>query len=71
MKQISDTRRGYYDIADNEGKFVEEDEALEYALAQCGMRIVNPDATECEEAAVALEEWFFGQSWIFFESDKE
>ena len=29
---MSDTRRGYYGIADNEGKFVEADEALEYAL---------------------------------------
>lgn len=48
---MSDTRRGYYGIADNEGKFVEADEALEYALTQCGMSITNPDAPECEEAA--------------------
>lgn len=56
---MSDTRRGYYGIADNEGKFVEADEALEYALAQCGMSITNPDAPECEEAAAAFEEWYF------------
>ena len=64
---MSDTRRGYYGIADNEGKFVEADEALEYALTQCGMSITNPDAPECEEAAAAFEEWYFSGCWIFRE----
>ena len=61
------TESGYYGIADNEGKFVEADEALDYALAQCGMSITDQNAPECEEAAAAFEEWYFSGGWIFRE----
>lgn len=59
--------RGYYGTASNKGKFVPADDALDYALAQCGMSITNPDAPECEEAAAAFEEWYFSGGWIFRE----
>ncbi len=55
---------GYEGFGINRGKFVEADDALDYALKQCGMAIVDSDAPDCEEACKAIEEWFFSVNWV-------
>lgn len=64
---------GYRGIGPNAGKFVPADEALEYALEQCGVSIimVDKDAPEAEEFLRMVEEWYFDGGWTFVPADDE
>lgn len=55
---------GYEGFGINHGKFVAADDALDYALKECGVAIVDSEAPECEEACKAIEEWFFSDNWV-------
>ena len=64
---------GYRGIGPNAGKFVPADEALEYALEQCGVSIIMVDieAPEADEFLSMVEEWFFSGGWTFVPADDE
>ena len=64
---------GYRGIGPNTGKFVPADEALEYALEQCGVSLilVDNDAPEAEEFLHMVEEWYFDGGWTFEEGEKQ
>lgn len=64
---------GYRGISPNAGKFVPADEALEYALEQCGVSIimVDKDAPEVDEFLSMVEEWYFDVGWTFVPADDE
>lgn len=64
---------GYRGIGPNTGKFVPADEALEYALEQCGVSLilVDNDAPEAEEFLHMVEEWYFDGGWTFKEGEKQ
>lgn len=64
---------GYRGIGPNAGKFVPEDEALEYALEQCGVSIImaDKDAPEAEEFLRMVEEWYFDGSWTFVNGEEQ
>lgn len=53
----------YVGIGPNSGQSVEEDEALDYALAHCGVTIAKPDAPDASEFLEMLVEWFFSGNW--------
>lgn len=55
---------GYEGILRNYGKFVSADDALDYAMDQCGIAIVDIDAPDCGEFAAMLEEWFYSDNWV-------
>lgn len=55
---------GYEGFGPNRGKFIEADNALEYALAQCGISIVDSFAPDCEEFTEAFETWYFSDNWV-------
>ena len=48
---MTGTRAGYYGIGINQGKFVAYDDALEFAMQQCGITsiVVTEDAPDAEE----------------------
>jgi len=53
----------YRNLGTNER--VEEDEALDYALRDCGFKLIEPkDALAQEEAKEALVTWFYSGNWI-------
>lgn len=56
---------GYRGIGPNTGKFVPAEEALDYALAQCGVAVVDSAAPEAEEFLSMAEEWYFDGGWTF------
>lgn len=64
---------GYRGIGPNTGKFVPADEALDYALEQCGVSLilVDNDAPEAEEFLHMVEEWYFDGGWTFEEGEKQ
>lgn len=64
---------GYRGNGPNAGKFVPEDEALEYALEQCGVSIimVDKDAPEADEFLAMVEEWFFSGGWTFVNGEEQ
>ena len=64
---------GYRGIGPNAGKFVPADEALEYALEQCGVSIimVDKDAPESEEFLHMVEEWYFDGGWTFVNGEEQ
>lgn len=64
---------GYRGIGPNIGKFVPADEALEYALEQCGVSLilVDKDAPKAEEFLHMVEEWYFDGGWTFEEGEKQ
>ena len=64
---------GYRGIGPNTGKFVPSDEALEYALEQCGVSIimVDKDAPEADEFLSMVEEWFFSGGWTFVNGEEQ
>lgn len=66
-------RAGYYGVGINQGKFVANDDALEYAMQQCGITsvVVNEDAPDAEEFLSMLEDWYFSDGWIHVEEEKE
>lgn len=63
----------YIGIGDNAGKIIDAEEALEYAAARCGIRIIDPDAPEVEAFCEMFEEWYFSDDWILdpLESDQD
>lgn len=54
---------GYRGIFPNRGKYIPAEEALEYALEQCGV-VVDARAPAAREFLAMLPEWFFSGSWI-------
>lgn len=57
---------GYRGIGPNAGKFVPADEALEYALEQCGVSLIqiNRDAPEAAEFLAMIVDWYFDGPWV-------
>ena len=53
----------YKGIGPNAGIIVMADEAMEYALGQCGL-VVDARATVAREFLKMLPEWFFSGAWI-------
>ena len=64
---------GYRGNGPNTGKFVPADEALDYALEQCGVSIimVDKDAPEAEEFLRLVEEWYFDGGWTFVNGEEQ
>ena len=64
---------GYSGTGPNVGQFVPADDALEYALAQCGVTsvVVNEDAPPAEEFLSMVEDWVFDSGWKFVEEGEE
>ena len=64
---------GYRGNGPNTGKFVPADEALDYALEQCGVSIimVDKDAPESEEFLHMVEEWYFDGGWTFVNGEEQ
>lgn len=52
----------YIGAGKDSGSVIEPEEAMEYALKKCGIKIINPCAPEYKEFIDMLEEWFF-QLW--------
>ena len=52
--------RGYIGICHESGKYVEIDEAADYAAEQCGIRLTDKTTDEFRNMFV---EWFFSGSW--------
>lgn len=59
----------YRGIGPNAGKVVPADEALEYALEQCGV-VVDARAPFAGEFLVMMVDWFFSGNWIHCEEDE-
>ena len=58
----------YRNLGTNER--VEEDEALDYAIKKCGLKLVEvEDALEQEELKDMLVEWYFSGNWIKEDED--
>lgn len=55
---------GYEGIGPNADLYVPGEDALRYALAQCGLSIANPDAPEAGDMMHMLEEWYYSGNWI-------
>ena len=55
--------KGYRGILENRGKFVDAEEALDYALKQMGLEVTNPTAPEAE-LLPEIVEWYFSGNWI-------
>lgn len=53
----------YKGIGPNAGKVVPADEALEYALEQCGV-VVDARAQAAREFLDMLPDWFFSGNWV-------
>lgn len=53
----------YVGIGPERGKEVPADEALNYALNQCGVVMVDDEAPEHQEFCKALVEWYFSGNW--------
>lgn len=64
---------GYRGIGPNAGKFVPADEALEYALEQCGVSLIqiNRYAPEAAEFLAMVEEWYFDGGWTFVNGEEQ
>lgn len=64
---------GYRGNGPDTGKFVPADEALEYALEQCGVSLIqiNRDAPEAAEFLAMVEEWYFDGGWTLVHADDE
>lgn len=43
--------------------FVKAEDALDYALAACGVTIVDDEASEFQDFKEMLEEWYFS-NWV-------
>lgn len=54
---------GYSGTGPNTGVFVAADDALDFAMERCGVRMVDRRAPEYEEFLEMFEEWFFS-SWV-------
>lgn len=54
---------GYSGTGPNTGIFVAADDALDFAMERCGVRMVDRRAPEYEEFLEMFEEWFFS-SWV-------
>lgn len=54
---------GYSGTGSNTGVFVAADDALDFAMERCGVRMVDRRAPEYEEFLETFEEWFFS-SWV-------
>lgn len=63
-------RAGYYGFGINQGRFVSDDDALDFALEQCGLAVAEPDAPACEEALAAVEEWYFSDAWLHVKEER-
>ena len=53
----------YLGIGPNVGKVVPADEALEYALEQCGV-VVDARAPDAKEFLDMMVDWYFSGAWI-------
>lgn len=53
----------YRGIGPNAGKVVPADEALEYALEECGLA-VDARAPAAREFLDMLPDWFFSGNWV-------
>lgn len=51
--------------------FVSDEEALDYALKECGIVIVDDGAPDIEEFKVMFVEWFFSGPWVEVRGDGE
>lgn len=54
---------GYRGIFSNRGKYIPADEALEYALEQCGV-VVDARAPDAKEFLDMMVDWYFSGAWI-------
>lgn len=54
---------GYVGIGENWGVFVPREEALEYALMQCGVTL-RYITHETEAFCAVLQEWYFSGDWL-------
>lgn len=54
---------GYRGIFREHGKYIPADEALEYALEQCGV-VVDARAPFAGEFLDMMVDWFFSGNWI-------
>lgn len=54
---------GYRGIFPNRGKYIPAEEALEYALEQCGV-VVDARAPAAGEFLAMLPDWFFSGNWL-------
>ena len=54
---------GYRGIFPNRGKYIPADEALEYALEQCGV-VVDARAPDAKEFLDMMVDWYFSGAWI-------
>lgn len=61
--------QGYKGIGPEQGLWIPQNEALFYALARCGVQLVDPSAPEAQEFCAMLESWFF--SGNFYRTEKE
>ncbi len=61
--------QGYKGIGTEQGIWVPDDAALSYALARCGVRLVDPSAPEAAEFCDLIKDWFF--SGNFYHTQKE
>jgi hypothetical protein len=53
----------YCGIGPNAGLVIPEEDALPYAMHQCGIPCINP-APDSEEFKGMLVEWFYSGSWL-------
>jgi hypothetical protein len=54
---------GYIGICRESGKYVDADEALNYAMKRCGIQFEEPGDTT-EEFKQMFLEWFYSGSWL-------
>ena len=53
----------YVGICRNHGLTVKQQEAIDYALKHCGIRVVCT-TEETQEFLEMLEEWYFSGNWV-------
>ena len=54
---------GFVGLGENAGIYVDADNALDFALERCGLKIVNTDAPELPAFLEEFEDWFYSGSW--------
>lgn len=63
VKKMKSDIIGYSGTGPNAGIFVAADDALDFAMERCGVRMVDRRAPEYEEFLEMFEGWFFS-SWV-------
>lgn len=54
---------GYSGTGPNVGVFVAADDALDFAMERCGVRLVDRRAPDYDEFLEMFTEWFFSGNW--------